>query len=77
MATRCSIRRAPDLLRSLALLGEAFQQILLPTEVDLVGCTAVENGVRNLLIVVSDVERDQSPHRRGTVEDIEKEPGVL
>ena len=32
MATRCSIRRAPDPLRSLALLGEPLSQILLPAE---------------------------------------------
>ena len=32
----CSIRRAPDPLRSLALLGEPLSQILLPAEVHLV-----------------------------------------
>ena len=36
MTTRGSIRRAPDALRCLALLGEALSQILLQAEVDLV-----------------------------------------
>lgn len=57
------------MLRSLALLEEPFQQILLPTNVDLVGCTAAENRERNSLIVLGDVKDvavrlrlDEIPH---------------
>ncbi len=77
MATRCAIRGAPDPLRSLALLGKPLRQILLPAEVDLVGCTSSENGARDLFIVLTDVEGDETPHGHRTVEGVEKEPGVL
>ena len=77
MATRCSIRSAPDPLRSLALLGEPLSQILLLAEVHLVWCTTAEKRARDLFIVLTDVEGDETPHRRRTVEGIEKKPCVL
>ena len=77
MATRCSIRGAPDPLRSLALLGKPLWQILLPAEVDLVWCTSSENGARDLFIVLTDVEGDETPHRHRTVEGIQEKPRVL
>ena len=70
MATRGSIRRAPDPLRSLALLGEPLSQILLPAEVHLVWCTTAEKSSRDLFIVLTDVEGDETPHRRRTVEEV-------
>jgi hypothetical protein len=77
MTTRGSIRRAPDALRCLALLGEALSQILLPAEVDLLWCTSSENGAWDLFIVLTDVERYETPHRRRTVERVQEEPRVL
>ncbi len=44
MAVRCSICRAPDPLRCLALLGEVLLQILLSAKVHLVRCASGENG---------------------------------
>ena len=77
MATRCSICRAPDPLRCLALLGEPLSQILLPAEVHLVRRASSENGARDLLVVLTDVERDETPHRRRTVEGVQEEPRVF
>ena len=65
------------MLRFLALLDEPFQQILLSTEVDFVWCTTAEDGARDLLIVLGDIECYETPHRSGTVECVQKEPGVL
>ena len=77
MAVRCSICRAPDPLRCLALLGEPLSQILLPAEVHLVRRASSENGARDLLVVLTDVERDETPHRRRTVEGVQEEPRVF
>ncbi len=70
MAVRCSIGRAPDPLRCLALLGEPIRHILLSAEVHLVRRASSENGARDLLVVLTDVERDETPHRRRTVERV-------
>ena len=77
MAVRCSICRAPDPLRCLALLGEPIRHILLSTEVHLVRRASSENGARDLLVVLTDVERDETPHRRRTVEGVQEEPRVF
>jgi hypothetical protein len=52
------------MLCSLALPDEPFRQILLSTKVDLIWCTTPEDGARDLLIVLGDVELDETPHRR-------------
>ena len=54
MATRCSICRAPDPMRCLALLGEPLSQILLPAELHLVRRASSENRARDLLVVLTD-----------------------
>ncbi len=77
MATRCSICHAPDPLRLLALLGEPLQRIFLSAEVHLVWRASAENGARYLFIVLTDVERDETPHRFRTVERVQEEPRVL
>ena len=77
MAVRCSICRAPDPLRCLALLGEPIRHILLSAEVHLVRRASSENGARDLLVVLTDVERDETPHRRRTVERVQEEPRVF
>ena len=70
MAVRCSICRAPDPLRCLALLGEPIRHILLSAEVHLVRRASSENGVRDLLVVLTDVERDETPHGHRAVERV-------
>ena len=80
--SRASARRfaalpAPDPLRCLALLGEPIRQILLPAELHLVRRASSENGARDLLVVLTDVQRDETPHRRRTVEGVQEEPRVL
>ena len=77
MAVRCSICRAPDPLRCLALLGEPIRHILLAAEVHLIRRTTSENGARDLFIVLTHVERDETPHRRRTVEGVQEEPRVF
>ena len=77
MTTRCSICCAPDPLRGFALLGEPLKHILLSAEVHLVRRASAKNGARNLFIVLTDVEGDETPHRRRTVEGVQEKPRVL
>ena len=77
MTTRCSIGRAPDPLRDFAPLGEPLKHILLSAEVHLVRRASSENGARYLFIVLTDVEGDETPHRRLTVEGVQEKPRVL
>ena len=77
MAVRCSIHRPPDPLRCLALLGEPIRHILLSAEVHLVRRASSENGERDLLVVRSDVERDETLHGHRTVEGVQEKPRVL
>ena len=65
MAVRCSIYRAPDPLRCLALLGEPIRHILLSAEVHLVRRASPENSARDLLVELAHVERRETPHCRG------------
>ena len=55
-------------LCGLALLGEPLQRILLSAEVHLVRRASAENGARYLFIVLTDVERDETPHGHRAVE---------
>ncbi len=77
MAVRRSICRAPDPLCCLALLGEPIRHILLSAEVHLVRRASSENGARDLFIVLTDVEGDETPYRRRAVEGVQEKPGVL
>ena len=77
MAVRCSICRAPNPLRCLALVGEPIRHIFLSAEVNLVRRASSDNGARDLLVVLADLERDEAPHRRRTVEGVQEEPRVF
>ncbi len=77
MTTRYSICRAPDPLRGFALLGEPLKHIHLSAEVHLVRRASAENGARYLFIVLANVERNETPHRRRAVERVQEKPTML
>ncbi len=54
-----------------------LEQVLLPAEVHLVWRATLENGTRNLFVVLTDVECDETPYRHCTVEGVQEEPRVL
>ena len=51
--------------------------VLLSAEVHLVRRASAENGAWDLFIVLTDVERDETPHRHRAVECVQEEPTML